>query len=105
MNKALKSYKLYRDKEKAENRQRTLRSARQKRWRTPLPSRTIQSAGPERTRPVLATKDAINEVREANITEEDVKYVKQQVCLLLYIDGRDQNKSIMINISHFYKTA
>lgn len=73
MNKALKSYKLYRDKEKAENRQRTLRSARQKRWLTPQPLRNIQSAGPERTRPVIATKDAINEVREANLSEEDIK--------------------------------
>ncbi|XP_052101113.1 uncharacterized protein LOC127735060 isoform X4 [Mytilus californianus] len=73
MNKALRSYKLHRDKEKAENRQRHLRSACLKRWKTPEPPRNIQSAGSERTRPVLVPKDAINEVRDANISEEDMK--------------------------------
>ncbi|VDH93178.1 Hypothetical predicted protein [Mytilus galloprovincialis] len=73
MNKALRSYKLHRDKEKAENRQRHLRSACLKRWKTPEQPRNIQSAGSERTRPVLVPKDAINEVRDANISEEDMK--------------------------------
>ncbi|XP_076103656.1 uncharacterized protein LOC143072551 isoform X5 [Mytilus galloprovincialis] len=73
MNKALRSYKLHRDKEKAENRQRHLRSACVKRWKTPEQPRNIQSAGSERTRPVLVPKDAINEVRDANISEEDMK--------------------------------
>lgn len=77
MNKALKSYKLHRDKEKAENRQRHLRSARLKRWKTPQPPRNVQSAGTERTRPVLLPKDAINEVRDANTSLEDMKYVRK----------------------------
>lgn len=73
MNKALRSYKLHRDKEKAENRQQHLRSARLKRWKTPQPIRNIQSAGSERTKPILVPKDAINEVKEANISPEEIK--------------------------------
>lgn len=96
MTRALKSYKLHRDKERADNRQKQLKSAYRRRWQT---TRRIQSAGPERegkspatirsysSRPTSAIPsqmDAIREVSQANDVDERInKLVKRPIDLKL----------------------
>eukprot|EP00105_Crassostrea_gigas_P029478 XP_011451441.1 PREDICTED: uncharacterized protein LOC105345101 isoform X1 [Crassostrea gigas] len=71
MTKALKSYKLHRDKEKAETRQRQLRSAYRRRWHAPVvPSKLRASSASSQVRPKTAV-DVIREVEVAN-TEERI---------------------------------
>lgn len=71
MNKALRSYKSHREKEKAENRAKLLKTAYNKRWYAgQTPARPSTPTGPRpkpRPRSSLPPKmDAIQEVRDAN---------------------------------------
>ncbi|KAK3097249.1 hypothetical protein FSP39_008057 [Pinctada imbricata] len=73
MNKALRSYRLHREKERAENRQIQLKTAYRRRWRAPsVPSkvRNCMSAPPTRAErapsPAPSATDAIKEVGDAN---------------------------------------
>ncbi|XP_033749629.1 uncharacterized protein LOC117334241 isoform X2 [Pecten maximus] len=70
MNKALRSYKLHRDKERADNRQKLLKTAYKKRWHVPhAPSRPATPDRKPRPKSSLPPKmDAIKEVLEANTT-------------------------------------
>lgn len=68
MTKALKSYKLHRDKEKAETRQRQLRSAYRRRWHAPVVPSKLRANSASHVRPRTVT-DVIREVEVAN-TEE-----------------------------------
>ncbi|XP_022332907.2 uncharacterized protein LOC111130306 isoform X2 [Crassostrea virginica] len=70
MTKALKSYKLHRDKEKAETRQRQLRSAYRRRWHAPVVPSKLRANSASHVRPRTVT-DVIREVEVAN-TEERV---------------------------------
>jgi len=75
MNKALRSYKLHRDKEKAENRQKLLKTAYRRRWHVPQrPTTPVAADRKGRPKSTLPPKmDAIREVGEANTCSEDVK--------------------------------
>ncbi|XP_069138697.1 uncharacterized protein [Argopecten irradians] len=68
MNKALRSYKLHRDKERADTRQKLLKTAYKKRWHVPhAPSRPATPDRKPRPKSSLPPKmDAIKEVLEAN---------------------------------------
>ncbi|XP_021355865.1 uncharacterized protein LOC110451950 isoform X2 [Mizuhopecten yessoensis] len=72
MNKALRSYKLHRDKERADTRQKLLKTAYKKRWHVPhAPSRPVTPDRKPRPKSSLPPKmDAIKEVLEANTTNE-----------------------------------
>ncbi|XP_048732002.1 uncharacterized protein LOC125648963 isoform X3 [Ostrea edulis] len=68
MTKALKSYKLHRDKEKAETRQQQLRSAYRRRWHAPLVPSRLRTKSASQVRPKTAA-DVIREVEVANNDE------------------------------------
>ncbi|XP_062583289.1 uncharacterized protein LOC134245053 isoform X1 [Saccostrea cucullata] len=70
MTKALKSYRLHREKEKAESRQQQLRSAYRRRWHAPVVPSKLRKSSASQVRPKTAN-DVIRQVQVAN-TEERV---------------------------------